>query len=527
MLQARNAKYARMPRRPSITGLSAAVLILFSAILFLPALVEPSAAQQRATEATPGAVVADDGGRQRWSVAPPTPLPAISVTHHTLTLPGRTLQVIATAGSLRTQDASGALQIDVAYIAYTLDGADPHARPVTFVFNGGPGASTAWLQLGAIGPWRLPFEGAALAPSAPPLVSPNAETWLDFTDLVFIDPPGSGFSRFATASADARNSVWTVDGDVELLASIVRRLVVQMDRTVATKFIVAESYGGIRGPRLVRALQTEQGIGIDGLTLVSPLLERGGRTTVSDPLTWVAHLPSMAAAAREEKGAVDRTNLADAEAYASGPYLVDLLRGEQDKDALARITEHVSALTGLEPSIVREHGGRIDNVTFLRQRPHRKGELGSIYDATMLSPDPFPEARRNSDAILDGLRAPLTGAMLDLYVHALKWMPDQPYEVLNATVARNWGWGRGGVESVSALREALALDSRFRVLIGHGMTDLATPYFATQLILNQLPPGIGGGRAKLEVYPGGHMFYARDGSRQAFREAAKTLYRTE
>jgi carboxypeptidase C (cathepsin A) len=526
MLQGRKAKYARMPRRPSITGLPTAVLILFSAILFLSALVGPSAAQQRAAEATSGAVAADNGGRQR-SVAPPTPLPANSVTHHTLTLPGRTLQVIATAGSLRTQDVSGAPQTDVAYIAYTFDGADPHARPVTFVFNGGPGASTAWLQLGAIGPWRLPFEGAALAPSAPPLVSPNADTWLDFTDLVFIDPPGSGFSRFATAGAGARNSVWTVDGDVDLLASIVRRLVVQMDRTVAPKFIVAESYGGIRGPRLVRALQTEQGIGIDGLVLVSPLLARSGRSTAFDPMTWVAHLPSMAAAAREEKGAMERANLADVEAYASGPYLVDLLRGEQDKDALARITERVSALTGLEPAIVREYGGRIDNLTFLRQRPHRKGELGSIYDATMLAPDPFPEGRYHPDAILDGLRAPLTGAMLHLYDHALKWMPDQPYEVLNATVARNWDWGRGEVESVSALRAALALDRRFRVLIGHGMTDLATPYFATQLILNQLPPGIGGDRVKLEVYPGGHMFYARDGSRQAFREAAKALYRPE
>jgi carboxypeptidase C (cathepsin A) len=519
MLQLRKAKNSGL-RRPSITSLPAAVLILISAILFSPALVEPSTAQQRATD------VADNGGRQR-SIVPSTPLPANSVTHHTLMLPNRTLQVIATAGSLRTQDVSSTPQTDVAYVAYTLDGTDPHARPVTFVFNGGPGASTAWLQLGAIGPWRLSFEGAALAPSAPPLVSPNPDTWLDFTDLVFIDPPGSGFSRFATASADARNSVWTVDGDVDLLASIVRRLVVQMDRTVAPKFIVAESYGGIRGPRLVRALQTEQGIGIDGLVLVSPLLERSGRSSAFDPMNWVAHLPSMAAAAREEKGAVERANLTDAEAYASGPYLVDLLRGEQDKDALARITERVAALTGLEPAIVKEYGGRIDNLTFLRQRPHPKGELGSIYDATMLAPDPFPEARYHPDAILDGLRAPLTGAMLDLYDRALKWMPDQPYEVLNATVAHNWDWGRGEVESVSALRAALALDRRFRVLIGHGMTDLATPYFATQLILNQLPPGIGGDRAKLEVYPGGHMFYARDGSRKAFREAARAMYRTE
>jgi carboxypeptidase C (cathepsin A) len=498
--------------------------VRLTTLLLLVALAGPASAQPRPADAEPhdtGAETHEHGQRSA-----PQPLPANSETHHTLTLPGRSLPFTATAGSVRMRDAQGMPQADIAYIVYALDGADPQTRPVTFVFNGGPGASTAWLQLGAVGPWRLPIDGTALAPSAPPVVAPNADTWLDFTDLVFIDPPGAGFSRFATNAEDVRKRLWSVDGDVDLLAAVIRRLTVQTGRATSPKFILAESYGGIRGPRLVRALQTGQGIGIEGLLLVSPLLDRGGRSKAFDPLNWVTHLPSMVAAARAANGPVDRAALADAEAYASGPYLADLLRGAQDQAALARIVAHVATLTGLDPAIVAEHGGRIDNPTFLRERQRRAGEVGSFYDATIFAPDPFPWSTLSNhpDLVLDGLRAPLTGAMLELYARELRWLPDQGYEVINGTVAHNWDWGRGNVESVGALRNALALDRHFRVLIAHGMTDLMTPYFATQLILNQLPPAVGGDRVRLEVYPGGHMFYARDASRQAFRAAAQALY---
>jgi len=442
-------------------------------------------------------------------------------------LPGRTLSFTATAGALRTFDAQGAPQVEVAFIADTIDTAEPAKRPVTFVFNGGPGAASAYLDIGLTGPWRLPLDGSALAPSAPPVVAPNAETWLDFTDLVFIDPPGTGFSRFLASGDDVRKRVWSVEGDVDVLAATIRRWLAQNGRATSPKYVLGESYGGFRGPRVVRALQTNEGIGVDGLIMVSPVLDFAGPGGEFDRVNLVTHLPSMAAAARERGGAVQLAALADVEAYAAGALMTDLLRGLQDRAAVARIEAKVAEFTGLDPAVVHEHEGRVDVPTFLRSLHRADGVVGSLYDASELSPDPFPEwsFSNHPDFVFDGIRAPLTSAMLDLYGHVLKWLPDAPYEVMNTRVGREWDYGRGGrPESVSALRTALALDPRLRVLIGHGLTDLVTPYFQTRLLLNQLPPTVTGERVRLVVNPGGHMFYMRDESRKAFRDAARALY---
>jgi len=150
-------------------------------------------------------------------------LPPDSTTKQTLALPGRTLAFSATAGSIRLFDDKGEPQADIAYTAYQLDGADPATRPVTFLFNGGPGAASAYLQLGAAGPWRLSIDGDAAIPSASPDLEPNAETWLDFTDLVFIDPVGTGYSRFAASGEDVRKKFFSIDGDVSSIALTIRR----------------------------------------------------------------------------------------------------------------------------------------------------------------------------------------------------------------------------------------------------------------------------------------------------------------
>jgi carboxypeptidase C (cathepsin A) len=142
-------------------------------------------------------------------------LPPDSSTRHTLELPGRTLSFVATVGSIRLFDDKGEPQADIVYTSYQLEGADLGTRPVTFFFNGGPGSSSAWLQLGNAGPWRLPINADEVTPSTFPEVSPNAETWLDFTDLVFLDPVGTGYSRFAATGDDARKWLYSVEGDVK------------------------------------------------------------------------------------------------------------------------------------------------------------------------------------------------------------------------------------------------------------------------------------------------------------------------
>ena len=178
-------------------------------------------------------------------------------------LPGRTLAFTATAGSIRLFDDKGEPQADIAYTSYQLDGTDRATRPVTFVFNGGPGSASAWLQFGNNGPWRLAINADMVTPSAEPDLKPNAETWLDFTDLVFIDPVGTGYSRFVATGEEVRKRFFSIDGDVASIAVVIRRWLEKYDRLLSPKYIAGESYGGIRGPKLVRNLQETAEMGYD------------------------------------------------------------------------------------------------------------------------------------------------------------------------------------------------------------------------------------------------------------------------
>lgn len=465
------------------------------------------------------------GGRGAQEVA--RKLPADAVSEHALDLPGRTLRFKATAGSIPLFDAdSGKLEAELAYTAYVAGG-PAAARPVTFLFNGGPGAASAYLNIGALGPWRLPFD--AITASAPTALVPNAETWLDFTDLVFIDPPGTGYSRL-NGGDELRRQYWSVDGDAEAIAVFIRKWIEQNGRQRAAKFLVGESYGGLRALKVARFLERNQGVGVRGLVLVSPVLDFGnfGQRRHA-PWSFVAHLPSMAATAQELNGRFDRTALAAAEAYASGDYLADLMRGERDQAAVERITARLAPLTGLDPALIKRLGGRIDTGTFQRELYRARGLVGSAYDATVTAFDPTPTAAETHypDPVLDATKAPLVSAMTELYQSVLNWRVEQPYRLLNGDINSRWNWGRGRapVQVVDELRTALASDRRARVLIAHGASDLVTPYFANKLILDQLPAYGAPERARLAVYGGGHMFYSRDASRRELKRDAEALYR--
>ena len=496
-------------------------LFLGAALLPLPALLLQGIPPVRAATAD-GSHGPDAPSRHESARAP---LPGAAVTHHTLALPGRSLAFTATAESFRLADDTGTPQADIAVLSYTLDGADPAARPVAFVFNGGPGASSAWLQLGALGPWRLDLSRPP-APSNPATPIPNPETWLDFTDLVFIDPPGTGYSRLATNSEALRRKFYSVDGDITALAEVVRRWTLAHGRAAAPHLLVGESYGGFRAPRLARALQTDVGLGVKGLLLVSPVLDFGAYSQGTDPMALVARLPSEAAVAAEAAGRAP--DLAAAEAYARGDFLADLLRGPRDTAAVERLVAHLASLTGLDPELLRRHAGRLDLATFRRARA--PGVTASLYDATLGDPVAFPYAAwsEQPDAVLDALRAPLTAAMLELY-RRFAWQPDGTnggrYEVLSDAVWRAWGWGHrmSPPSAMPALRTALALDPALRVTILHGRSDLVTPYFGTKLLLEQLPAIGDMDRLRLEVVPGGHMLYLRDASRQALHAAGAHL----
>ena len=478
-------------------------------------------------------------GRSSASTEQPAPLPPESRTDHVLSLPGRTLRFSASAGAIRLLNAdTGAPRADVAYIAYSLTDADRATRPVAFVFNGGPGYASAWLQLGALGPWRLPMaDEASRRPSAPPQLVDNTDTWLDFTDLVFIDPPGTGFSR-VLGGDENRKAMWSVNGDVAAMAETIRRWSDANDRGLSPKFLVGESYGGFRAPKIARVLQTDQGLGVAGMALISPALDFQALRQPGSIMALAGALPSMAAARIERdldgKRALSREDMREAEAYASGPFILDLLKGPNDPAAVASVAARVAAFTGLDPALVARLGGRVTPDVFAREFRRDVGQVSSVYDANVGGYNPTPFAARGApdDQMRIGFHAPMIEAMMDVYRNRLRWIVEGGrYQFLNERAGEQWDYGRRPPEAVSDLRDALALDPGMRVLVAHGFTDLATQYFGTKLVLDQMPrvgpasgPDGDRDRVAFRVYPGGHMIYARDASRAALRADARALF---
>ncbi|MGH6989128.1 MAG: S10 family peptidase [Stellaceae bacterium] len=457
----------------------------------------------------------------------PQSLPPNSVTKHSIALPGRTIAFTATAGSIMLHSGKGKAVADIAYVAYRRDQKETATRPVTFVFNGGPGASSAWLQLGAMGPWRMPMPGGKTYPSAPPRLVANADTWLDFTDLVFVDPPGTGYSKIVAPGAAVRKELWSVKGDVEALAVFIRRWLAANGRMASPKFIAGESYGGFRAPLLAEKLARAENVGITGLVMISPALDLTAMRDPNDPLTSAIRLPSYDAVRLAQKAPVTRADLTAVEAYASGPYLQDFLRGPGDQPAVARMAAHVARITGLNPALVKRLGGRVGMDTFVRAFYRDVGKVGAIYDATITAYDPEPFAHHDDwlDPVLPGFKAPLASAMVDLYRNRLGWKLTANYQILNDQIAQAWHWGRAmhRITALPALRRMLALDPHFRVLVTGGLMDLVIPYYGNALLLRQIPAYGAQKRLFFITYPGGHMFYDRAASRAALRADAKRL----
>ena len=405
------------------------------------------------------------------------PFPADASVKQSIKTNHGDLNYTATVGSLPVRDEKGKKIGEVVFNAYVLDGARQPNRPVTFAFNGGPGASSVYLNLGAIGPKHVPFGAQGDSPSTSAQLVDNPETWLDFTDLVFIDPIGTGFSRSLTTDEATKKAFYGVKPDIQYLSRIVYDWLLKNGRMASPKYIAGESYGGFRGPRIAHYLQTTQGVGISGVVLVSPYLD----------------------------GNFD------------------------NDDATSRIVGKVIELTGVDPTLAQAMGGRVDTQTLLREVYRRQGKVGSRYDINVTAFDPFPysyEAKTGGgqDPILDAIIAPTTSAMVDFDTRIAGWKVDAPYHALSYEVNEKWESGSEVLESVTDLRQALAIDPHMKVLIVHGYTDLSCPFFASQLIIDQIPPMGDPGRVSLKLYPGGHMFYSRPDSRAALHKDAQAIY---
>jgi carboxypeptidase C (cathepsin A) len=456
------------------------------------------------------------------------PLPADKTIHQSAVIAGKPLGYDVTVGTIPINDAKGKKIGEVVYTAYTVAGRGP-GRPVTFAFNGGPGAASAFLNFGAIGPKRVQFGGQGDVPSDSAVARDNPNSWLDFTDLVFIDPVGTGFSRSLEDEAGSKRDFYTAQADIEYLGRVIFDWLNKNGRMTSPHYLVGESYGGYRVPRVAYYLQSRLGVGLNGITMVSPYLNPGAidsEQNALSPLPYMISLPSMAAANLERQGKLSGpAALAEVEAYDRGEYAVDLFRGRSDPQAIERITAKVAGFTGLDPAIVRRSEGRIDTGTYLREIHRAEGKIGSIYDSNVTAFDPFPGAPqpKSNDPILDAIIAPATSAAVDLMTNQAGWKINARYNLLSYEV--NNSWVRDESDSpVSDLRKAIANDAKMQVMIVHGMDDLSCPYFASRLIIDQMPSFGVAQRVKLGLYAGGHMFYSRPESAAQFRRDAMAMY---
>ncbi|MES1247690.1 MAG: peptidase S10, partial [Actinomycetota bacterium] len=444
---------------------------------------------------------------------------------------------------LRKKEKPSAEIFSVSYVASGTD----LGRPVTFVFNGGPGASSAYLHVGVVGPMRVAFPADGTPPAMPPRLEHNDDSWLAFTDLVFVDPVGTGFSRVIEpdgAKDDDKKDDKTdpkeyfgYKRDLESLAEFMGRWLSTNGRWGSPVLIAGESYGGYRVGRMVRLLQENAGIGLSGAILISPALEIGGLNPDDYAIApWVDLVPTMAAAAAHHgrsrvfaQGTPVEEVQAAAEEFATGDYAVFLTRGAaMPAEERARVLERFADLTGLSLDYVTRAEGRVGIRPFTRELLRDERKVLGLYDATIGAVDPFPDREpfEGPDPTLAGIGAAYTGAVNRLLRAEIGVETDREYTLLSYEVNQDWRNDapehffvppRGATDD---FRYGMSLNPHLKAFITHGRYDLVTPYFTSDRLRNlmRLDPTLGD-RITVRHFGGGHMFYAWEDSRRAFTEA--------
>jgi carboxypeptidase C (cathepsin A) len=521
------------PAMPGLTRALAALLLAAAAVVMPQAdrahsqeAQQPAQQQPKQTTEQPAAPSAEPGQVADKGVL--RLLPPTSVTRHDIVTDSGPISYTATAGTLSLYDQSGERVAAVFYVAYVADKTASIKRPVTFVFNGGPGAASAYLHLGLVGPRLAEFRAGR---ERPPRLHDNPHTWLQFTDLVMIDPVGSGFSR--TVKADGGKAFWSVARDAEALSKVIALWVADNQRADSPKFILGESYGGFRAAKVARTLRSNHGIAVAGITMMSPLMEGSftfGGTRFA--LGAAMQIPSLAAANLERRGAFTPERIAEAERFALGEYLTTLAGAPPRGDAARAFYARVAEITGMPLDVVTRTRGFIRE-NYVKHLRAAEGLIVSRYDANFTSPDPNPESAtaRGPDPLLDTVSRAYSGAMTVYVREELGYKTDMTYVLLSGDANNQWDWGRGGGRDNASvdedLRTLLTLDPSFRLMVVHGYTDMVTPYSVSRYLLDHLPDFPNPSRAQLKVYRGGHMFYIDDESRLSFTKDARSFYEVE
>lgn len=406
--------------------------------------------------------------------------------------------------------------------AYLLKGADAAFRPVCFAFNGGPGSASIWLHLGALGPKRVVVPDDGSMPAAPYAVADNPHSWFEHFDLVFIDPPHTGWST--TASEAARKKMLSVDGDVEALAEVMRLWLTRHKRWGSPLYLAGESYGTTRGAALADKLQS-LGAALSGLILVSCAMDLQSLVFApANDLPFALFLPGFANVAQYHGllagplGKSPESARAAAEAFVQDDYVAALHAGARlSSQQRARIARRVSELTGLPRQLVEEKNLRISDQTFFFEALRSRGRMVGRLDARATGPMAASRSREwEFDPGIEAIAAPYATAAMGYFGEQLGLDMEHRYLMLAGEVRAAWNWSRGTTQGNSYactspdLARALRRNPQLKVLAASGRYDLGTPYSASDWSLAQLDaPAEVLARVTHRYYDAGHMMYTR------------------
>lgn len=488
-------------KRPLHLPCPLSLLLLAALALFAPPL---AGAQDAASE--PGAL---------------PPAESLTTTQHEVVIGGERVRYTASAGYMPLRTEAGEHKASIFYIAYTRDGAEAESRPITYAYNGGPGSSSVWLHMGALGPRRVVMarEGQMLPP--PFRLVDNAHSWLDETDLVFIDPVTTGYSR--AADEETAQEFHGLEEDARWVAEFIRLYTTRHERWLSPKFLSGESYGTTRSAAVAGVLQQRHGMYLNGLILISSILDfQTARFDVGNDLPYILFLPTYTATAwyhrrlpEELQSRPLREVLDEVEAFALGDYAQALLQGDRiDPRRRAEIARRLARYTGLPPQYIESTALRVQIFRFtkelLRDQARTVGRLDSRF--TGVDRDAAGE-RFEFDPSMSAILGPYTATLMDYLRGELGFETDLGYEILTGRV-QPWSYGRWEnryVNVAETLRRAMSENPHLRVFVGNGYYDLATPYFATEHTFHHmmLDPSLRD-NVQMEYYGAGHMMYVHE-----------------
>lgn len=444
-----------------------------------------------------------------------------TVTSHKVSINGKSLAYHATAGTLTIRDKSAKPVASVFYVAYTLDGAKPANRPVTFFYNGGPGSSTIWLHMGSFGPVRVKTENPEVIPPAPYQFGPNPDTLLDKTDLVFIDMIGTGYSR--PLGDVPGKDFWGVDQDADAFAKTILRWTDKNSRWASPKFLFGESYGTTRSAALAYQLQ-ERGMALNGVILLSSILNYGIEQDGYDQ-SYISYLPSYAATAWYHHKLANRpadlvSFLDQVRAFAGGPYAQALAKGQNlsaaETDAIA---QQMSGYTGLPVDFIKDANLRVSLGRFRKELLRDERQTVGRFDSRYTGVDADAAGERPE---FDASDTAVSGAFIgtfNQYIRSdLNYKTDMPYRVtVYGLDDFDWDWKHQAPDSpwpqntpdvALDLAATMRQNPYLKVMSLNGYYDMATPFFATEYDLSHMMLNASLKKnLEFRYYPSGHMVY--------------------